>query len=31
MSGIAKDFVFQLEIPSINTDVGDLDRDHNIL
>lgn len=31
MSGITKDFVFELEIPSINTEVGDIDRDHNVI
>lgn len=31
MSGITKDFVFELEIPNINTEVGDLDRDHTIM
>lgn len=31
MSGITKDFVMELQIPAINADVGDLDRDHNIL
>jgi hypothetical protein len=31
MSGITKDFVFELEIPVINTEVGDVDRDHNAI
>jgi len=31
MSGITKDFVFELEIPAINTEVGDVDRDHNVI
>ncbi len=31
MSGITKDFVFEIYVPSINTEVGDLDRDHDIL
>lgn len=31
MSGISKDYVFEIQIPKINTEVGDLDRDHDIL
>lgn len=31
MSGISKDYVFELEIPAIDAEVGDLDRDHNII
>ncbi len=31
MSGISKDYVFELEIPSINAEVGDVDRDHKII
>lgn len=31
MSGISKDFVFELEIPAIDSEVGDLDRDHNVI
>ena len=31
MSGITKDFVFEIYVPAINTEVGDLDRDHEIL
>lgn len=31
MSDITKDFVFELEIPALDAEVGDLDRDHNIL
>lgn len=31
MSGITKDYVFELEIPAINTEVGDVDRDHKII
>jgi hypothetical protein len=31
MSGISKDYVFEIQIPRINTEVGDLDRDHDIL
>jgi hypothetical protein len=31
MSGISKDYVFEILIPNINTEVGDLDRDHDIL
>ena len=31
MSGISKDYVFQLEIPKIDSKVGDLERDHGIL
>ena len=31
MSGISKDYVFEIQIPTINTEVGDLDRDHDIL
>jgi len=30
MSGISKDYVFEIEVPKINTEVGDLDRDHDI-
>ena len=31
MSGISKDFVFELTIPAINAEVGDLDRDHDLV
>ena len=31
MSGISKDFVFELFIPNINTEVGDIDREHPVL
>ncbi len=31
MSGISKDYVFEILIPKINTEVGDLDRDHDVL
>ncbi len=31
MSGITKDYVFELEIPKINAKIGDLNRDHEIL
>lgn len=31
MSGISKDYVFEISIPNIDTEVGDLDRDHDIL
>ena len=31
MSGISKDYVFELSIPAINAEVGDVDRDHNII
>ena len=31
MSGISKDYVFEILIPKIDTQVGDLDRDHEIL
>lgn len=31
MSEISKDYVFEIQIPKINTEVGDLDRDHDIL
>lgn len=31
MSGISKDFVFELSIPNINTEVGDLNRDHDVV
>ena len=31
MSGITKDYVFELGIPAINTEVGDVDRDHAII
>lgn len=31
MSGISKDFVFELMIPNINTEVGDIDREHPVI
>lgn len=31
MSGITRDFVFELEIPAIDGEVGDIDRDHNVI
>ena len=31
MSGISKDYVFELNIPYIDAEVGDIDRDHDIL
>ena len=31
MSGITKDYVFEILVPFINTEIGDLDRDHDIL
>lgn len=31
MSGISKDYVFELDIPMIDCQVGDLERDHDIL
>lgn len=31
MSGVTKDFVFELDIPKINTEVGDIARDHPII
>ena len=31
MSGIQKDYVFELEIPKIDCEVADLERDHEIL
>lgn len=31
MSGVSKDFIFELEIPAINTEVGDLDRNHDVI
>ena len=31
MSGITKDFVFELSIPNINTEVGDIDRVHSAI
>lgn len=31
MSGITRDFVFELDIPAINTEVGDIERDHNVI
>lgn len=31
MSGVTKDFVFELEIPALHVEVGDLDRDHNVI
>ncbi len=31
MSGISKDYVFQIDVPKIDTEVGDLDRNHDVL
>jgi hypothetical protein len=31
MSGISKDYVFEIKIPLINGQVGDLNRNHKIL
>ena len=31
MSGITKDYVFELEIPAIDAVVGDIDRDYNVI
>lgn len=31
MSGITKDYVFEIAIPHIDAEVGDIDRDHDIL
>ena len=31
MSGISKDYVFEIAIPKIDTQVGDLARNHEIL
>lgn len=31
MSGASKDFVFLLQIPNIDAEVDDIDRDHNII
>lgn len=31
MSGVTKDYVFELGIPNIDTEVGDLDRDHSVI
>lgn len=31
MSGISKDYVFEIMIPMIDIEVGDLDRDYDIL
>lgn len=31
ISGVTKNYVFEIEIPSINKEVGDLERDHDIL
>lgn len=31
MSGVTKDYVFEIAIPHIDTEVGDVDRDHNVI
>lgn len=31
MSGITKDYVFQINIPHIDAEVGDIDREHPVL
>ena len=31
MSGISKDYVFEMSIPHIDAEVGDIDRDHEVL
>ena len=31
MSGISRDFIFTLDVPVINTEVGDLDRNHDVV
>ena len=31
ISGITKDYVFEIDIPKINALIGDLNRDHDIL
>lgn len=31
MSGITKDYVFEFQVPAINTEVGDLDRNHDVI
>ena len=31
MSGITKDYVFEIVIPAIDAEVGDLNRDHDVL
>lgn len=31
MSGVTKDYVFEIGIPNINTEVGDVDRNHDII
>lgn len=31
MSGISKDYVFELLIPAIDAEVGDVDRDYDII
>lgn len=31
MSGISKDYVFELEIPALHVEVGDIERDHNVI
>ena len=31
MSGISKDFVFEMMIPNINAEVGDVDREHSAI
>lgn len=30
-SGVTKDYIFQLDIPAINSEVGDLDRSHDVI
>ena len=31
MTEISKDFVFELMIPKINAEVGDIDRSHSVI
>lgn len=31
MSGISKDYVFEIGFPNINTEVGDVNRDHTVM
>lgn len=31
MSGVSKDYVFELVIPAISAEVGDLDREHEVI